>query len=1334
MIQSQNTKQEEEKSIWNNFTGKYALSKTLRFELKPIGETLQKMRENLGFDEKLQTFFKDQEIENAYQALKSVFDKLHEEFITASLKSEEAKKINFAEYFDLYKKQKMEQNKEEKKKLDRPLEIEEERLRKSFISLYETEGGNLKNKVGKDEKGKDILKEDGFKVLTEAGILEYVRSKIDDFAEMKLKTRDGEEVTKQKLEKALGGENSDGVFTRFFTYFSGFNQNRENYYSTEEKATAVASRIVDENLSKFCDNTIVFENRKDEYLNCFKFLEKKNITLKDKDGNDLYPISGHSFIIERFNECLTQKQIDEYNKQIGNANFVINLYNQQKSKDDSKFKKLSVFKILYKQIGCGDKKDFITVIQTDEELKNSLLAASEAGKKYFTDNKNENEEVVNVFNFADFIQNHENYKGVYWSDKALNTISGKYFANWFALKKELKKAKVFRGKIKDDEDVIIPQAIELADLFEVLNKDAENKNWQEKGILFKASLFEKGNEKKKEIIEKGENPSQALLAMIFYDVKENAENFLKETKEVLKITDYKKDENKQKIKNLLDKALWVNQILKYFKVKANKITGETIDAKIENGLDVLVFSQDNPVKDYDGVRNYLTKKPQEGAMDNKLKLNFENSQLLGGWPDGQEKAKGAVLLRKDGIFYLGILKKKNIFDKKIKDNPIYKNSTKNTGRMILINLAFKTLAGKGFKNLFGEKYSNMGKREPLNAIKLLKQVIKNKYVEKYPMLQKILDTNYSEKKKFDSEIAEILKEMYVCDFKPINWDEVEKFVKFGELYLFKIKYGEKKIQSLYWNHVFTENSSIQLTGQGKIFYRKVAIKDRKIKNGYENKPWVIENKRFTEEKFLYHQSLKINYKEKFYGKPVYAINEINTFINKELANDKNLFFLGVDRGEKHLAYYSLTNQKGEIIDQNSFNLPFFDKDGKPRSVKASKYFEEDKKQKEDGAIEWKPRQVDCWNYNELLDARASNRDMARKNWQTIGTIKELKDGYISQVVRKIVDLAVKNKAFIVLEDLNIGFKRGRQKIEKQVYQKLELALAKKLNFLVDKNANDGEIGSVANALQLTPPVNNFGDMENKKQFGIMLYTKANYTSQTDPITGWRKSIYLKKGSEEYIKNQICDEFRDIGFDGEDYYFDYQDKNTGTKWRLYSGFNGKSLSRFKGELGDKNEWIRAPQDIMKILNGVFEDFDLKRSLLSQIIDEKLNPKKIDQDHTGWESLRFAIDLIQQIRNSGTTERDTDFIFSPVRDEKGNHFDSRVYWDKEQKGEKSDMPSSGDANGAFNIARKGIIMNEHIKKGYSLFISDLEWDAWLAGRKEWEQWLKDNESTLKFKKLK
>lgn len=37
-----------------------------------------------------------------------------------------------------------------------------------------------------------------------------------------------------------------------------------------------------------------------------------------------------------------------------------------------------------------------------------------------------------------------------------------------------------------------------------------------------------------------------------------------------------------------------------------------------------------------------------------------------------------------------------------------------------------------------------------------------------------------------------------------------------------------------------------------------------------------------------------------------------------------------------------------------------------------------------------------------------------------------------------------------MEDLNYGFKRGRFKVERQVYQKFENMLINKLNYLVDK--------------------------------------------------------------------------------------------------------------------------------------------------------------------------------------------------------------------------------------------------------------------------------------------
>ena len=90
------------------------------------------------------------------------------------------------------------------------------------------------------------------------------------------------------------------------------------------------------------------------------------------------------------------------------------------------------------------------------------------------------------------------------------------------------------------------------------------------------------------------------------------------------------------------------------------------------------------------------------------------------------------------------------------------------------------------------------------------------------------------------------------------------------------------------------------------------------------------------------------------------------------------------------------------------------------------------------------------NYHDLLNVKENERKQARQSWQSIANIKDLKEGYLSQVIHKISELMVKYNAIVVLEDLNAGFMRGRQKVEKQVYQKFEKMLIDKLNYYVDK--------------------------------------------------------------------------------------------------------------------------------------------------------------------------------------------------------------------------------------------------------------------------------------------
>ena len=94
---------------FNDLTGLYSLSKTLRFELKPVGkteETFKQWLEEMPNDEIVvdndgNLFQKDKNIKDAYLAIKPIMDRLHEQFIEMSLLSEKAKQIDFSEYFTI---------------------------------------------------------------------------------------------------------------------------------------------------------------------------------------------------------------------------------------------------------------------------------------------------------------------------------------------------------------------------------------------------------------------------------------------------------------------------------------------------------------------------------------------------------------------------------------------------------------------------------------------------------------------------------------------------------------------------------------------------------------------------------------------------------------------------------------------------------------------------------------------------------------------------------------------------------------------------------------------------------------------------------------------------------------------------------------------------------------------------------------------------------------------------------------------------------------------------------------------------------------------------------
>lgn len=1233
-------------SVFDSFTNLYSLSKTLRFELRPVGATLKNLKNNGIID-------RDIERDEDYETMKEVFDDLHHKFITESLEQSKIEdREDFAVWYTEYKK-KMRDRKslteKERKDLLKELDSRLSSLRKKICELYATTAIHRKEKdERKNEKGKPYLSANGYNVLTEKWTLEVLK-KIHSNSDEKL------EVIKR--------------FDGFFTYFFGFNQNRINYYSADDKSTAIAYRIVDQNLLTFCNNIQLFD--------------KISVVGLSEDEEKI-------FDPYFYNNCLTQEGIDHYNAIVGGRindewqrvsdgiNQRINEYSQKQGI------KLPQLKKLYKQIWSPKNNiiPFIT-IENDTELKDILqtfMLESEQNNKIIS------ELVTNICN-----ERYELDK-IWITKTSLNILSNKYFADWFTLQEQWVTLWIFGKKTKNGEDhITIPKHISLSQLKSILENITIDDNLHDSEKA--TSLFKSHRE---ELRQDNENNRMLFLRILQEDFtnyfatkkvqdQKRSYTILGYTDAYKKLTDaidsLDRKKHKDTIKWFADSAINIVRFIKLFTLKDESLDS---DDGFYNELDHVL--QDYPAtKLYDAIRNYITKKP---FSKEKMKLNFDASTLLAGRDKNKETQNLSVILKDNGNYYLAIMKKDN--NKFFEQNELYDTSDTNN---ILYKMDYKLLPwpnkmlpkclmpGKDKKKYgasdevlrlykAGEfKKGDLFKKSSLHIlIDFYKSWLK-KYVDR-----QIFNFSFKPTEQYEDIsqfYADVEKQWYLLSWRTINKDHLLDHVNNNDVYLFQIyskdfspdAKGKEKLQTLYWKNLFEEWSNIKLNGEAEVFFRKKSI-DKEKKQLKENNYDVFKHKRYSEDRFLFHVPITLWFGNKGWSK----FNQTTNATIQKHHEDINI--IGIDRGEKHLAFYSVIDPQGKILEQGTLNT------------------------------------INGIDYEEKLKEKADTRLAARQNWETIGNIKNLKEWYISQVVRKIADLVLKYNAFVVFEDLNVWFKRGRQKIEQSVYQKLELAIAKKFNFLVNKNTSLWEPWSATHAYQLTPPITTFGDIKGKQR-GVILYTRANYTSTTDPITGFRKNLYLKRRKKKDMIDNVS-LFDTIGYDEKQwaYFFSYDP----TKFNEWRGDRKRTVwscvDRFRGYKNSHGQRENKAINPTQELDTLFDKYNI---IQSQDILSDIN-KRDDLSVDFYHSLIWIFDIILQIRNTGNMDEDSDFVHSPV----APFFDSRI-WKKKCPDESSNSlsePTSGDANGAYNIARKWLMMIERIKNNPErpdLYISDYDRDG-------------------------
>ena len=579
---------------------------------------------------------------------------------------------------------------------------------------------------------------------------------------------------------------------------------------------------------------------------------------------------------------------------------------------------------------------------------------------------------------------------------------------------------------------------------------------------------------------------------------------------------------------------------------------------------------------------------------------------------------------------------------------------------------------------------------------------------------------------------------YKVTFQKISENLINSLVDSGKLYLFQIynkdfaekSTGKKNLHTLYWENLFSQENlndvCLKLNGEAELFFRPKSenIKEIKHEKGsilvnkttadgqsipeeiyqeiykfknnmifllsdeaqeYLDTHKVVWNKalytitkdrHFLQDTYLFHCPITMNFKS-----PEITGKKFNEKVLNYLKNNPDVKIIGLDRGERHLLYLSLINQKGEIEMQKTLNTVYQTRNDKP---------------------------LVPVNYQEKLVQREGDRDKARKNWQTISNIKELKEGYLSNIVHEIAKLMVENNAIVVMEDLNFGFKRGRFAVERQVYQKFENMLIEKLNYLVFKDKAVNESGGVLNAYQLTDKSANVSDVG--KQCGWIFYVPAAYTSKIDPKTGFANLFITKGLTNVEKKKSFFEKFDAVRYDEKEECFvfsidysklcdnaDYQ-----KKWDIYT--RGERLVYSKKE--NKTFSVKPTEKLKEIFDDKGINWKNEENFLHSILSvdaEKANAPFFDE-------LLRSFNTSLQMRNSipNSSNAEDDYLISPIKAEDGTFFDSREQF---SLGKDAKLPIDADANGAYHIALKGLYLlknnfNQN-DKGYIENISNADW---------------------------
>lgn len=1244
---------EKKSNVYEEFIGISSLSKTIRNELVPTAATRRHIEDNGVITE-------DELRAEKRQELKEIMDDYYRAYIESKLSN--VRDIKWDELFVAMEKCQKDSSKDNKKLLE-----DEQSLIRKQIYGYLSDDKDFK-KLFCAEMISDLLPK-------------FINNNVDY----------SEQEKQDKLETV-------NLFNRFSTSFTDYFNNRKNIFSNDEISSSICFRVANENATIFLQNLCCFRNIKKYASQEIELIEEEN--KQEFSSWRLEQMYSPDF----YGMLLTQGSIDYFNRVSGIVNSHMNLYCQQTKSNINLFR----MRKLHKQILAKAESSFEIPLmyENDEEVYKTVNA--------FISNVNSKDIFARLKLLGESVGEYD-LSRIYISGKNYESLSICISGKWDVIKNcltEFYKENVpGKGKTKDEK---VRKAVNndkyksLKDIDDLISEYGQESNKDNK--IIKSSKY--------------------ITDIV--DIVSEPISCLEYNSGVNLIEDEKKS---TEIKGVLDKCLNIFHWLKTFMVEESLDCDVNFYSEVNNIYDEL----EDIVSLYNKVRNYVTQKP---FSTEKIKLNFMSPTLANGWSQSKEFDNNAILLLRDGKYYLAIFNTKDKPDKTIIAGNVTCGSNTDYKKMVynllpLVNQMLPKVfiaSKKGVETYNPSNYLLEGYKERKHIksnsnfdIKFCRDLIDyfKACINIHPEWKSFgfifSDTSsYNDISEFYREVE---KQGYKISWTYISEEDINRLDEDGQIYLFQIynkdfsekSTGKANLHTMYLKNLFSEENLkdivLKLNGKAELFFRKSSIKCPVIhekgsclvnktitetdengleirmpipddiyisiynhyNNGTEFSPEaeklintgkietkivqkeIIKDYRYTVDKFLIHLPITINFKAD-------SRKNLNDMVLKYISEKEDIHVIGIDRGERNLLYVSLIDSHGNIIKQKSFNV------------------------------------VKGYNYKEKLKDREKTRDYARKNWKEIGKIKELKEGYLSSVIHEITDLMREYNAIIAMEDLNYGFKRGRFKVERQVYQKFETMLISKLNYLVSKDFPVDENGGLLRGYQLTYIPESLKDVG--RQCGFIFYVPAAYTSKIDPETGFINAFNFNSITN---KKEFLMKFDEIKYDDErqmfKFSFDYNNFDTHkvtlpkTKWDVYT--NGVRLNRkfSNGRFTSESEEINLTKRLADAFNN-------KKIAYNDGHNLKIDIESMDENEHLLSEIVSIFKYTVQMRNSLSEIEEEelndeyDRLISPVLNKDNAFYDSDNY-----KGKEGPLPCNADANGAYCIALKGLYEVMKIKENWT-----------------------------------